>query len=164
MQTDRWHAGFFYMSRQWGHGLPGLFVVVVVLITAQPRLWRHPSADSMIMAGSRTLICALNRSLFICLSIMCTQCNIEYSTGKNNKKKKTDIKQEGEFFQSMTNVNNNSQKMVHNAIRLLGSALKPARNVHFLHAIFRKTAFFHPITSIFHILSGQSQMVWNLTT
>lgn len=73
-------------------------------------------------------------------------------------------KRESELFQSLTNVNISSQNVVHNAIWLLGSALKPARNVHFLHAIFKKTAIFHPITSIFHIKRGQSQMVWNLTT
>lgn len=32
--------------------------------------------------------------------------------------------------------------MVHNGIWLLGSALKPARNAHFLHAIFKKAAIF----------------------
>lgn len=75
-----------------------------------------------------------------------------------------ELKQESEFNQSMANVNINSQNVAHNAFWLLGSALKPARNVHFLHAIFKKTAIFHSITSIFYIPSGQSQMVWNLTT
>lgn len=144
----------FYMSRQWGHRLPGLFVVVVVLITAQPRLWRHPSTSSMIMADSQDADMCSETSLYSFI-FQLRALRATYSM---------ELKQESEFIQSMANVNINSQNVAHNAIWLLGSALKPARNVHFLHAIFKKTAIFHPITSIFYIPSGQSQMVWNLTT
>lgn len=152
-------CSIFYMSRQWGHGLPGPFVVVVVLIGARPRLWRHPSAASMILAESGTQTRAPNLSLLIHPSIMCTLWNVQYA----KKIGQLMSKRESELFQSLTNVNISSQNVVHNAIWLLGSALKPARNVHFLHAIFKKTAIFHPITSIFHIKCRQSQMVWNLT-
>lgn len=56
----------------------------------------------------------------------------------------------------------NTQPTVHNVIWLLRSALKHAsENLSFPTCIIQEEAICHSITSIFHILTEQSQMAWH---
>lgn len=59
----------------------------------------------------------------------------------------------------------NTQPSVHNVIWLLRSALKHAsKNLSFPACNIQEEAICHSITSIFHILTEQSQMAWHSAT
>lgn len=123
MQTDRCHAAFCTWADNEVRGCHCRLLLLCFSSRLSHVVERHPSADGVIMADSRTPICPLNLSRLIHLSMRCVLRNPERSA------RKTTTAIESKFFQSMND--NNSQTMARNAIWLLGSARKPARNVHF---------------------------------